>query len=198
MTGADETMRHAVTSGGGVTLRLFVALPVPIDVARRLASYGESDTSARPSEATSMHVTFAFLGDVPEEHVHVVAATLDRCASRVSGATSSAVSGARSYGDGRVAGVDVDYELLALLDAARDEFLLAVAPYAPQLDRRAWRPHVTVARGRDLSTEAALPMPPAASWITSELRLFASLPAPGGRQHRILHAVPFGVPVPHA
>jgi 2'-5' RNA ligase len=97
-----------------------------------------------------------------------------------------------------VVGVDVDFELLAVLGAARDEFLLAVAPFAPELDRRAWRPHATVARGRDGVPEGDMPMPPATSWITSELQLCASLPAPSGRQHRMLHAVPLGVPVSHA
>jgi 2'-5' RNA ligase len=146
-----------------------------------------------------MHLTWAYLGRVAEEHLPLVARTLDDAAAEVPGATGCRVQGCAPFGHGRALGAEVDVELLASLDATRDHFLDAAAPYAPELDRRAWRPHVTILRSRDreslpstLFADASLPAP--VSWIATELRLYASLPGPAGSQHRVLHAAPLGVP----
>lgn len=195
-------------SGGGVTLRLFAALRIGASAATELHAWahdalrsaGVPERDATLVDPTQYHVTWAFLGDVVEEHVPAVARAIERAASEVPGPTSCRVVGAGQYGSGRVLGADVDVELLPLLDAARDHLLDTIHPYAPAADERSWRPHVTLIRARGgtrlpdrLLTE---PTPPAAAWIAPELRLLASLPAPGGRAHRVLHAVPFGTTVP--
>lgn len=195
---------HPATSGGGVTLRLFVAMELAPEPAVALARYAgalaEGHDDLRPLASDALHLTWAFLGDVAEEHVPAVARSLEVASSTVPGPTACSVAGVRAYGSGRVLGVEIDVELLTLLDAARDGFLRAVAPYAHGLDQRAWLPHVSVARARGRRTlPAALvdgpPQPPAATWIAPGLALYASLPAPDGRQHRRVHAFDFGAAV---
>lgn len=197
----DELTVHEAASGGGARLRLFAAMPVPADIAERLADHGDALVAAldagRTSDPATMHVTWAFLGSVAEDYVPAVARVLDAAAAEVPGPTMCSFGPVASFGRGRALAVEVDVELLAPLDAARDHFLATVAPYAPQLDRRAWRPHVTFLRSRKQplpSGRVALP-PPAASWVVPELRLYASLPGPDEHQHRIVHAVPFGIGV---
>lgn len=197
-------MRHAAT-GGGAGLRLFAALHVPAAHAALLADHADALAGSievgRVSLPATTHLTWAFLGTVTEDYVPVVASALDTAACEVPGATMCTVGTLSVLGCGHALAVDVDVELLAPLDAARDRFLRAIAPYAPQVDQRAWRPHVTILRVRDgqLPTTqlGTVPQPAPTSWIASELCLYASLPGPVGRQHRVLHSVPFGASVHH-
>jgi 2'-5' RNA ligase len=204
MTAMEDMQVHEPGSGGGTTLRLFTALHVPnaqadqlYDVADAMSATFETGRALAPS---TMHLTWAFLGDVREEYVPVIAQALDAAAMDVPGPTLCTASTYDSFGRGRVLGAEVQVELLAMLDAARDRFLDAAAPYAPRLDHRAWRPHVSLLRApRDtvlpeaMFAKSALPAP--VQWVASDLRLYASLPSPVGTQHRLLHAVPLGVPV---
>jgi 2'-5' RNA ligase len=199
MDEVEDEMAYEVGSGGGVSLRLVAAMPLPAETAHVLADYADAlvDMGCIATDPTALHVTFAFLGDVAEEHVPMIATALDAAASRVPGATGCAVHGVDAYGSGRALGVDVDVELLAPIAAARDRFIEAVMPYAIGVDRRPWRPHATVARmqGTALLDDVELPLPPAASWVAGDLRLYASLPGLAGRQHRLLHAAPLGTGV---
>jgi RNA 2',3'-cyclic 3'-phosphodiesterase len=188
-------------SGGGVSLRLFCALPVPQEHARTLASHADllaaDEPDLHPGVAEDLHVTFAFLGEVSEEYVPAIADALDAAAYSIPGPTGCAVRGVDAYGAGRVLAVDVDLELHSLLDRARDQLLDAVRAYAPALDQRPWRPHLSLLRA---TRGAQLPFVDARvqhqlarlRWVAGELRLFASLPGPTGPTYRQLHVVPFG------
>ncbi|MCW2923212.1 MAG: 2,3-cyclic phosphodiesterase [Thermoleophilia bacterium] len=202
---SPHTPSHlALRSGGGVTLRLFAALRVPVEPAAIIADVADALASrtegARPVDQRHLHVTWAFLGDVAEEVVPAVASAFEAAAFDVPGPTQCAVTRVVPMAERRVLALEVELDLLATLDAARDRFLDAVAPYAPDLDERGWRPHVSIVRstdGRPLPADlfgGSYPAP-AARWVVPELGLFASLPGPSGHQHRALHAVPFGVPV---
>jgi 2'-5' RNA ligase len=152
-----------------------------------------------PSE--ELHVTFAFLGDVAEEYVPAVAGALETAASAVPGPTACSVGEPVVLGGGRALTLDVSLDLHAMLDAARDSFVDSVHAYAPHLDLRPWHPHVTLLRTRSTtSMERALDelrsRTPRESWVSGELGLYASLPGPTGRLHKVLHAVPLGLPVP--
>jgi 2'-5' RNA ligase len=200
---ADRTRTTA--SGGGVALRLFAALPVPSAHTSTLADLGEAlaerATGAVAVPAEKLHVTFAFLGDVAEEYVPAVARALDDAAFTVPGPTSCTLGEPAVLGNGRALTVDVSLDLHAVLDCARDSFVDAVQAYAPSADRRPWRPHVTLLRTRtEQSMSRAIDglrdLVPNATWVSPELRLYASLPGPTGHLHKVLHAVPFGTPVP--
>lgn len=193
-------------TGGGVLLRLFATMHVTGDAARAFADVGmqcyRSMPTLRPVLDDDVHMTFAWLGDVPEEYVPAIAAALDDAATASPGASGCTVSGVSAMGGGRALAAMVDVELIAALDAARDQFLAAVAAYAPGADRRPWRPHVTVARSASSgATEALIERAPSVSWVARELTLRASLPAPIGRQYRELHTTLLGLGTseqPHA
>ncbi len=194
-------------SGGGVALRLFAALHVPGEHARRLARLSETiaarTAGARPTPVDELHVTYAFLGDVSEEYVPAVARALDAAAFKVPGATSCWLGEPVAMGDGRALTIEVSLDLLAVLDSARDAFLDSVLAYAPDVDRRAWHPHVTLLRTRsEGATARALASlresAPTGSWVSPDLRLYASLPGPSRRLHKVLHSVPLGSPVSRA
>ena len=199
-------MQERLPNAPATTLRLFVALHVPGDQAERLVDRAESiargDDEVRVPDASTIHVTWAFLGDVDETHLTDVARALDEAAAEVPGPTLCSVGVAETFGAGRALGADVEVELLAPLGAARDSFLGEVARFAPQADHRPWHPHVTFLRTRrslrrlpshvreHVGTQVV-----SGNWVAAELRLYASLPGPAGSQHRVLHAVPFGAHV---
>ncbi|MCW2960181.1 MAG: 2-5 ligase [Thermoleophilia bacterium] len=187
-------------SGGGVGLRLFVAMPVPTAAASMLADYADllvdRVPTTRPVLPTDMHLTFAYLGEVSEDLLPVVASLVDDAAQDIGGATSCSTTGIGVKGRASAA-VSIDTDLLVLLAAARDRLLNAAAPLAPHRDLRAWQPHVTIARGAR-ATDLPEPLsgvigePPAVTWIASELVLHASLPGMSERQHRVLHVASCG------
>jgi 2'-5' RNA ligase len=192
-------------SGGGVSLRLFAALALPQDTAAEIAQVAagiaERGEAAHAVDARSLHVTLAFLGTVPEDYVPAVAAALDSAAFAIPGPTACSLRGLGAFGrGGSVLGADVELELLTLLDSSRDAFVEAVSPYAPDVDRRPWHPHLALVRA---ARGSAVPVPTAdevrmlatPTWIAGDLRLYASLPMPGGgTTYRELHAVPLGEP----
>lgn len=195
---------HQPATGGGAALRLFVAMELPTEQARQLADYGEAIAArlggASVAAAPNLHLTVAFLGDVPEEYVPAVAERLDEAAECVPGPTACSVTGVTTFGRaGRALGVEVDVELLAPISACRDRLLDAVLPYALHADTRRWRPHVTVLRTRAREALARelgdVPPAPALQWVAPGLALHASLPAPGGRHYRRLHTAAFGARV---
>lgn len=188
-------------SGGGVSLRLFAALALPSEPAQQLAQYAQRiaqrSIGAVAIEAPELHVTFAFLGDVPEEYLPVLARAIDGAAHDVPGPTGCLIRGLSVFGGGRVLAADVDIELLAMLSAARDRLIDTVQPYAPHVDRRAWQPHVSLLRRGSAGelprvTQEDIVATSGVSWVAGALRLFASVPGPNRTLHREVHAAPFG------
>jgi 2'-5' RNA ligase len=92
------------------------------------------------------HVTLAFFGEVPEARVPALTAALAAALDRVQ--VHLRLAGAGTFparGDPRVlwVGVDGDVEELAALAAAAAD---AARSVGIEVDRRAYRPHVTVGR----------------------------------------------------
>lgn len=180
-------------------MRLFAAIEVPPAVARHIHEQAETAVAdaphARAVDSDMLHVTVAFLGDVEEEVLPVVARMLDAAFADVQGATLVTLGTDVLLASGRARGVMAEVELLAQLNAARDRFIEAVAPYARHADDGAWLPHLTIVRGRS-SDDGDLPLPrvelPHTSWVTPAVGLYASLPGPTQRHHRLLHASGFG------
>lgn len=194
----EDVARHESASEGA-RLRLFATLELPREAAGQLAACSEAmvpaDGGARPLAAEAMHLTFAFLGDVDAADVAAVARHLDEAARAIPGPALCTTDALASLGGGRVVGVGIHLDLLPVVDAARDGFLRAVHGCAPDADRRAWLPHVTLLRLRDRGGPGllqVLPSCPGVAWVARDLQLVASLPAPGGRQYRVLHAASLG------
>lgn len=195
------TPAHARASGGGSTLRLFAALRVGSEVAYDLERHAEVLAARAPGSlvvpAADMYVSIVDFGRVAEEVVPAVAQALDLAAPRVYGTVGCTVSGSVLGDDGRARAVRVSLDLLVLLAAMRDDLLDATAPYAPELVREAWEPHVTVLRA---APESTLPyaatrfdlQPEAGTWLATDVELVAAITGPLGQHVRRLHSTPFG------
>ena len=174
-------------------MRLFVALELPApaldvveDFARRAARDG-----LRLVPRASLHVTLAFLGERPEDEVEPIAAAVR--------AVATPVEGLRIGGPAwlpprrpRVLAVDLDDPAGACtrLQAAVSATLAASGVFTPQ--KRAFRPHVTVARVRNEARsdgrlpEIADPMTFAATALT----LYRSRLSPQGASYHALARIP--------
>ena len=182
-------------------MRLFAAIPVPVDVAAVLADHAEVLASRSAGvvalAAEELVLPVAFFGDVSEECVPAVAKAVEAAASRVHGAISCDLSGSVLLRQGTERGVRVDLDLFVLLGSMRDELLSTVAPYAPHRDLSAWTPRIALVRSADgdvlpeaLRDLQVQPLP--ASWIARELTLMTSIMGPVGRHYRPLYSAPLG------
>lgn len=135
-------------------MRLFVAVPLPEEIRRRLSRHAETWRSDLPAArwvpVENLHLTLRFLGEVPAEEIETAGEAMKR-----------AVDGRRCFelalggpgcfpprGRPRVLwiGIEPDAELLDL-QAALSSSLEEVLGLEPE--RRRFHPHATLARCRD-------------------------------------------------
>ncbi|MDQ4082526.1 MAG: hypothetical protein M3123_06520, partial [Actinomycetota bacterium] len=134
--------------GGGETLRLFVALPLPADARDRLArwqaeSLAEATRGARLVPPENLHVTLAFLGRRPVAEVDAV---VDEMRGAASGCDRPTLT-ATGYRETRSVGMvvfDDDEGRAARLFERLAAGLERIGVY--ERESRAWLPHVTVLR----------------------------------------------------
>ena len=146
-------------------MRLFVALRPPpsaiADLRSRLPRW--------PSEPDRWHLTLAFLGELagPDE-VH------DELAVRLAGSPrfDLALQGSGTFGRGGPVWVGVGGDVDALQDLAADVAAAARAA-GVQLERKAFRPHLTVGR-RGHPSPAALVAYRGPTWSAVEVELVRS------------------------
>jgi 2'-5' RNA ligase len=131
-------------------IRLFIALPVPLDVAEKLATLVPAELEGlKPVGPELMHITLAFIGWLEESRVaHVTAAVEESAArGRAFGVPLGRVGRFPPTGRPRViwVGTDAEEPIVALGGVVRDALSEASIPF----DLKALRPHVTLARVRE-------------------------------------------------
>lgn len=161
-------------------LRLFFALPCPNGIAAQIDAWQQDQHFAvQPVPTANLHVTLAFLGQVPESRLQQLRQVPPRLAL-----------------------ADLAFDLhLDRLDCW-PEGLLHLAPGQPpqallklasalqqqlQLDERPYRPHLTLARD---SQPADMRTPPSFAWHVDQLHLYQS----AGGQYLSLQHWPLGQP----
>lgn len=190
MTAAPAAELRA--NGGCPPLRLFFALQ-PDARARRLLAELARDvanaTGGRAPGAGNLHVTLAFLGDVAPARVVAVEAIGAMAASAVAPflLTLDRVGYFRNAGVAWAGTGAVPPGLQRLFDVLRDALQAARLP----VERRAFHPHVTLAR----RCTRVLPEAPIAQsthivWRADALTLMASDTLPGGSRYRQLAVWP--------
>ncbi len=125
-------------------IRLFVALRPPLVIREALFDLMDGVQAARWQDDEQLHVTLRFIGEVERPQAEDIAAALGHIAAPV---PQVALSGVGSFGRGNRpdalwAGIAPAAPLAAL--HAKVERACVMAGLSP--DRRAYRPHVTVAR----------------------------------------------------
>lgn len=168
--------------------RLFFALwpdrPARAALAR-LAQEIARDGQGRAPRAVHLHVTLAFLAAVDEGHVPAVIEA-GRAAAEDAEPFGLALErvGGNAYGVAWLTPHGVPAPLRALHETLADR--LRNAGFA--LERRMFRPHVTLAR--DCARPAHRGSLPPIAWPVERLSLVASMLAPGGSQYREVESWP--------
>jgi len=190
--------------------RLFVALEPPAEVVEAAAAAaraaraaaGEAGRGIRwSSPGVNVHLTLAFLGEVPEEVAPAAAAALAEAAGALPGPLSLHLAAPGAFPSPRRArvlwlGVGGDLAGLAALHAALARALTARA--LPGGEAR-FSPHLTIGRSRSprgapgLEAALAAPVSPA-PWLATEAVLFESELRSSGAVHRPLARHRLGSP----
>ena len=175
-------------------LRLFAALELPPEAVTRLARFPLDTEIWRPVAPESLHVTLAFLGATEPAAVPALTAALDAGVGTARAAPPLAFAGPLLVPPRRprvlaIALADPD-GVLAGLQARVAGALAATGHYAPE--RRAFRPHVTVAPLRPRaraprSVDATLePL----AFTGTAVTLFSSRTSPHGARYEPLTTIP--------
>ena len=125
-------------------IRLFAALALPIELTEPLLRRQQGLPGARWRPAEALHVTLAFYGEMGERTADDLAAELERAAT--GGPFDLSLSGVGAFGEGHRthaiwAGVAENERLNVLAGRCR----AAGERAGLALERRAYRPHVTLA-----------------------------------------------------
>ena len=173
----------------GAHVRLFCALRLPDDALDRLGAWQDAHLArARPVTRANLHVTLAFLGSRPEADLPGIAREL---AAAAAGAGAIVFEALRYRETGSVGMVVLSDETGAATTLAGDLAgrLERIGVYRPE--RRAWLPHVTVARFRERPGLA--PPPPGLGRLSpSDAAVYSSVLRPSGAQYRVLQSVALG------
>lgn len=180
-----------------MSTRLFVALEPPPEVravaadARAALRERFPDLRVRWQPDANVHLTLAFLGNVPDDEVAACGDRLDACAGRARRfeATTTRLGAFPSPLRPSVIWLGIDAEPVSALSALQRD--VAAAFRHLHDDRRPFRPHITLGRVKGLGTSersevagalAALPRD-AAAWRVDRVVLFASELSPEGAVH---------------
>ena len=184
-------------------MRLFVAVDPPEPVRSALARLIERGKGLAPDarwvRAEAMHLTLAFLGNMPDEIVPRIEAALGQVTPRHA-ALDLAAGPVGSFGTKarpRVlwAGLVGALEELAALQL---DVEAALEPLGYQPEERPFRPHLTLARAREMRGDAALAaardslVPQAPAFSVGELILYRSEPSAHGSTYTALARLPLG------
>ena len=173
----------------GAHVRLFCALRLPDDTLERLGVWQSAHiVGARPVTRANLHVTLAFLGVRPETDVPRVARELAAAAADA----GAIVFEALRYRETRSVGMVVLSDEGGVATALADDLarkLERIGVYHPE--RRAWLPHITVARFRE-QPGLAPPPPVLGRASPSDAAVYSSVLRPSGAQYQVLESVALG------
>ncbi len=180
----------------GPTERLFVALDLPAAARAALAAFRErADPRVwRPVADEALHVTLAFLGHLPEGSSERAGEVVSACAGP---ATDLALGPALLLPPRRPRVLTVEVEDLAgelgTLQERLSAALASAGLYEPE--RRAFRPHATVARlraGERAPRELGVAGPDAVAFDGAAVTLYRSRLSPAGARYEPLTRVAVG------
>ena len=173
------------------TLRVFFALWPDSDARERLAALaGEiaARTNGRAPPTANLHVTLAFVGDVPTERIGAL------CAIGASVAASAAAFVLTLDRTGTFRGTGITWAGASALPPPLAELARnltdALAAQDFSVERRPFSAHVTLARRCKASEVGSLAAP--IGWTVTRLALDASEPGSGPPRYRDLATWPLG------
>lgn len=185
-------------------MRLFVAIDLPEERRRQVASLVAEVRALAPDarwqRSEALHLTLAFLGHLPEEQVPAIREALARVAAD-HGPLQLAIGGAGSFGTRarpRILFLELQGELEPLA-ALQGEVAAALEPLGYEPEHRQWRPHLTLARARQMRGDSALAAAreaigagPGGAFEVRELLLYQSELSPQGSRYTPLARLELG------
>lgn len=184
-------------------IRLFVALPVPLDVAHQLEALVPDELNGLKRVGPElMHITLAFIGWLEESRVAHVTAAVGEGAARGHAFDVPLETVGRFPPTGRPrviwVGTGAEEAILALGGLVRDALSEAAVPF----DLKALRPHITLARVREGvavqdaraigSAVARAKVPDGLRFRADSVHVVRSLLSSKGPTYTSLAAVPLG------
>jgi 2'-5' RNA ligase len=175
-------------------VRLFVALDLPAEVRNALAAWGRSavgdDERLRLVAEDALHVTLVFLGERPDPEP--VAAAMLSALDPAPAAPPLAVADALWLSPRRphvlTAALADPSGGLARLQAAVLDALVRDAGH--EAEKRAFRPHVTIARVRRRLRAFDVPAPPQSAFAAPSVTLYRSVLGRGPASYEAMASVP--------
>ena len=174
-------------------MRLFVALELPEPAVAALAAWARraEREGLRLVPRESLHVTLAFLGERPDEDVEAIVGALEEAPREPVPLRARAPAWLPPRRPSVLA-VDLDDpdDACARLQAAVSESLAALGVFTPE--KRAFRPHVTVARvRRGARVDKSLPeISDPMTFAAAALTLYRSRLSPKGASYDALARTP--------
>lgn len=176
-------------------MRAFIAIPVPDETAAALVRLQAALPHGRPVPEDNLHLTLAFLGDVPEP---VLADLDDALAVLAWIAPEVRFSGLDSFTEAERGTVFAAVERTEALVGLQAKLETLARGLGSDLPRRRFRPHVTLTRGkrrpsglaRDrLATQMGMHME-IPGFLAEEIVLYQSILMPSGARHTALASYP--------
>jgi 2'-5' RNA ligase len=169
--------------------RLFLALPLPAEPERLLAPWQQAELSGvRLVEPPNLHVTLAFLGWTPVDRYGEIAGALGEAARKASRPVLTVSGYLETRSVAMLVLDDREGRATSLADDLHGR-LERLGVY--ERERRAWLPHLTVARFRR-PPRLRPPLPDLGEVSPSEAAVYLSRLRPGGAQYEILESVALG------
>ena len=184
--------------------RLFLAIELPGDLLSAMEAAIEPLRVEAPSLAWTMsqsrHLTIKFFGDVAPDRAESLAQMVDEVSRshRPFAIHLAHVGAFPNFRKARVVWLGVEHE--SRLELLQHDVEVAAESLGFELEGRAFRPHLTLARVREVLdvdrarrlARAAKKVDFTASVDVAELTLFESTLAPTGARHRRIHAATLG------
>ena len=182
-------------------MRLFVAVPIPPDVAAAASRLLPDLPALRRVAPALMHITVAFVGDAPEDQLPTIAAAVAEGArgQRAFEVTLENVGRFPESGAPRVVWLGAGHGALELIRVA-DRVRHALTARGVAFDDKPFRPHLTLARVREGADRDALraiaaavagARPPGPRFTAEGVFLLQSELSPKGPKYTPRAAVPF-------
>ena len=175
--------------GGDERLRLFLALRLPDDALDEIEEWQRSALQgARIVPREHLHVTLAFLGHRPATEVDAIVAALQSAAATAREIQLTPVRYRETRSVGMLGLHDPGGHATALADDVQAR-LEGLGVY--KRERRAWLPHLTVARWRErpnLHPE----LPPRRTFVPSDAAAYVSRLHAAGARYAVLKSVALG------
>lgn len=167
--------------------RLFIAIPMPVEVLDRAAAIRTPLPGARWVPPEQVHLTLHFLGEVDPPLLEEIAAAVEHPATPAFPLTTGHLGAFPSLRQPRVLWLGLEES--SPLRALHLELGLSLARIGLEGDTRAFHPHLTLARLKGTPTPAVAELiarPPDAPPLTFQVDrviLYESILSPGGATH---------------